>query len=231
MSTRTSAPTRAPMKAPTRAPTKIVFSCSLPFKDSPRKLARNVPRRRPLKCPRKVSTQVVEVHLSCFHLFCSSTRKPIGPGQTAKSTHHPHKIDDQHRKCKKWGWCVPKGPTIVRRPHSTYQKVVQGKRPLQFLRFTGAVCSNTIFSNNSALASSLLPVFRANSSCKSSRTPRLVEHFWFQFWGPLARTTVLSALCSQPRLKKEIPIDALEIINPGLKVSIWLEIFNLRLVA
>ena len=64
----------------------------------------------------------------------------------------------------------------VRRPHSTYQSVVQGKCPLRFLHFNGVVCSNTPFLNTSALTSSQL--FRANSTCKGSRTPRLVEHIW-----------------------------------------------------
>ena len=57
--------------------------------------------------------------------------------------------------------------TLLRRllgriSHSTYQKVVQGKCPLHFLHFNGAVCSNTLFSNTSALTNSLL--FRANST-------------------------------------------------------------------
>ena len=54
--------------------------------------------------------------------------------------------------------------TEIRRPHSTYKKVVQGKCPLQFLQFNGVVCSNTLFSNTSALTNSLS--FRANSTCK-----------------------------------------------------------------
>ena len=60
----------------------------------------------------------------------------------------------------------------------------------------GVVCSNTLFSNTSALTSSLL--FRGNSTCK------ILEHLvWsntsgFQFWGPLARTNFLSALCGLP---------------------------------
>ena len=72
------------------------------------------------------------------------------------------------------------------------------KRPLHFLHFNGVVCSNTLFSNNSALTISLL--FRANSTCKGSRTPRLVENTsGFRFWGPLARTNVCLALCGLPR--------------------------------
>ena len=66
--------------------------------------------------------------------------------------------------------------SLMRRPHSTYQKVVQGKCPLHVLDFNGVVCSNTLFSNTSALTNSLL--FRANSTRKGSRTPRLVEHFF-----------------------------------------------------
>ena len=68
-----------------------------------------------------------------------------------------------------------------RRPHSTYKKVVQGKCPLHFLHFNGVVCSKTLFSNTSALTNSLL--FRVNSTCKGSRTPRLLEHFWVPILG------------------------------------------------
>ena len=52
----------------------------------------------------------------------------------------------------------------IRRPHSSYQRVVQGKCPLNFLNLNGVVCSNTLFSNTSALTSSLL--FWGNSTCK-----------------------------------------------------------------
>ena len=81
--------------------------------------------------------------------------------------------------------------------HSSYQRVVQGKCPLSFLTLTGVVCSNTLFSNTSALTSSLL--FWGNSTCN------VLEHLVcsntsvFQFWGPLARTNVLSALCGLPK--------------------------------
>ena len=84
----------------------------------------------------------------------------------------------------------------IRRPHSSYQRVVQGKCPLHFLNLNGAVCSNTLFSNTSALTSSLL--FWGNSTCK------ILEHLvcsntsGFQFWGPLARTNFLSALYGLP---------------------------------
>ena len=65
--------------------------------------------------------------------------------------------------------------------------------PPSFFHFNGFVCSSTLFANTSALTNSLL--FRANSTCK------VLEHLvWsnasgFQFWGPLARTNILSALC------------------------------------
>ena len=71
-----------------------------------------------------------------------------------------------------------------RGPHSSYQRVVQGKCPFQFVLLNGVVCSNTLFSNTSALTSSLL--FWGNSTCK------ILEHLFcsntsgFQFWGPLA---------------------------------------------
>ena len=40
---------------------------------------------------------------------------------------------------------------FMRRPHSTCQKVVQGKCPLHSLPLNGAVCSNTLFANTSFL--------------------------------------------------------------------------------
>ena len=80
------------------------------------------------------------------------------------------------------------------------KRIVQGKCPLHFLNFNGVVCSNTLFSNTSALTSSLL--FRGNSTCN------ILEHLvWsntsgFQFWGPLARTNFLSAVCGLPKSRK-----------------------------
>ena len=52
-----------------------------------------------------------------------------------------------------------------------------------FLNLNGIVCSNTLFSNTSALTSSLL--FRGDSIfyMQDSRTPRLVEHFWVPILG------------------------------------------------
>ena len=96
-----------------------------------------------------------------------------------------------------WGRGATTRPRrCVRRPHSSYKRVVQGKCPLHFLNLNGVVCSNTLFSNTSALTSSLL--FRGNS------TGKILEHLvWsntsgFQFLGPLARTNYLSALCGLP---------------------------------
>ena len=79
----------------------------------------------------------------------------------------------------------------VRRPHSTNQKVVQGKCPLHVVLFNGAVCSNTLFSNTSVLTNSLS--FRANSACKGSRTPRLVEHFCVPILGTSSSKKLLVA--------------------------------------
>ena len=90
----------------------------------------------------------------------------------------------------------------LRRPRSSYQRVVQGKCPLHFLNLNGVVCSNTLFSNTSALTSSLL--FWGNSTCN------VLEHLvWsntsgFQFWGPLARTNFLSALCGLPNIAQNL---------------------------
>ena len=87
------------------------------------------------------------------------------------------------------------GPKI-RRPHSTYKKVVQGKCTLHFLHFNGVVYSNTLFSNTSALTNSLL--LRANSPCKVPEHLVWSNTSGFRFWGPLARTNFLSALCGLP---------------------------------
>ena len=53
--------------------------------------------------------------------------------------------------------------------------------PPLFYSFYGVVCSNTLFSNTSAFTNSLL--FWANSTCKGSRTPPLVEHCWVPILG------------------------------------------------
>ena len=53
--------------------------------------------------------------------------------------------------------------------------------PPSFLHFNRGVCSNTLFSDTSALTSSLF--FRANSTRKGSQTPRLVERFWVPILG------------------------------------------------
>ena len=45
----------------------------------------------------------------------------------------------------------------------------------------GVVCSNTLFPNISVLTHYLS--FREKSTCKGSRTPRLVEHFWVPILG------------------------------------------------
>ena len=123
---------------------------------------------------------------------------------------HPHSRPSAERsfpkKGAKFGTKFPKMfrnlPRNFRRPHSAYQKVVQGKCPLHFLLFNGVVCSNSLFSNTSALTNSLL--FMADSTCK------ILEHlFWsntsgFQFWGPLARTKFLLALCGPPKIRPQI---------------------------
>ena len=68
--------------------------------------------------------------------------------------------------------------------------------PRHFLQFYRAVCSNTLFSNTSALTNSLL--FRSNSTCKFLEHLVLSNTSGFQFCGPLARTNFLSALCGLP---------------------------------
>ena len=67
------------------------------------------------------------------------------------------------------------------------------RMPPSVLHFNGVVCSNTLFSKTSALTNSLL--FRTNSTCKILEHPVWSNTSGFQFWGPLARTNFLSALC------------------------------------
>ena len=66
----TSAPTRSPTKPPRQDPRGLISLFSS-LQGLPRKLPRNVPRRR----HGSAHESVVEVHLSCFHLFCSSARR------------------------------------------------------------------------------------------------------------------------------------------------------------
>ena len=122
----------------------------------------------------------------------------------------PRQCQDNCYRGPRWGAIGPFGGSVaatpllrtgncrkIRGPHSSYQRVVQGKCPLHFLNLNGVVCSNTLFSNTSALTSSLL--FWGNS------TRKILEHLvcsntsGFQFWGPLARTNFLSALCGLPK--------------------------------
>ena len=87
---------------------------------------------------------------------------------------------------------------IVRRRHSTKQKVAQGKCTLHFVCFNGVVCSNTLFSNTSVSATSL--TFRVNSTFKGSRTPRLVEHFWVPVLGASCTNKLLVGTLRPSRL-------------------------------
>ena len=67
----TSGPTSAPTRSPTTGPTRVdfpVFSLSRTPTKCPTKASTEVPT--------KVSSRVVEVHLSCFHVFCSSANEP-----------------------------------------------------------------------------------------------------------------------------------------------------------
>ena len=82
-------------------------------------------------------------------------------------------------------------PREVRRPHSTYQKVVQGKCPLHFFILMEPFARTLFFSNTSALTNSLL-VCRTNSTCKIPEHLVWLNTSRFQSWGPLA------ALCSLP---------------------------------
>ena len=72
----TSGPTSAPMRSPTRAPMTGPTRVDFPV-FSPSRTPMNAPTKRPTKSEginrsaKEVSSQVVEVHLFCFHLFCS----------------------------------------------------------------------------------------------------------------------------------------------------------------
>ena len=70
--------------------------------------------------------------------------------------------------------------------------------PPSCCHFNGVVCSNPLFSNTFVLTNSL--------SCRACSTySKVLEHLvWsstsgFQFWGPLARTNFLLALCGLPK--------------------------------
>ena len=73
--------------------------------------------------------------------------------------------------------------------------------PFIFFILMGPFARTLFFSNTSALTNSLL--LRTNSTCK------ILEHLvWsnnsgFQFWGPLARTNFLSALCGLPKIASD----------------------------
>ena len=66
--------------------------------------------------------------------------------------------------------------------------------PPSFLHF------NTLFSNTSALTNSLL--FWAKSTCKGSRTPRLVEHFWVPILGASCSNKVFVGTLRPPSYQK-----------------------------
>ena len=74
----TSVPTSGPTKAPTRAPTKVRtrVPATVHFPVSAlRGLLTKVPTKDPTRVstevPTKVSTTAVDLHMSCFHMFCS----------------------------------------------------------------------------------------------------------------------------------------------------------------
>ena len=94
----------------------------------------------------------------------------------------------------------------VRRPHSSYQRAVQGKCPLHFLNLNGAVCSNTLFSNTSALTSSLFIL--GKFYMQDSRTPRLLEHFWVPILGASCSNKLFVGTVrpSQPAQQGEIRV-------------------------
>ena len=79
------------------------------------------------------------------------------------------------------GGLRPWSQTMVSEGARPWGRVDPETVTLSFLHFSGAVCSNTLFSNTSALSNSLL--LSANSTRKGSRTPRLVERFWVPIWG------------------------------------------------
>ena len=80
------------------------------------------------------------------------------------------------------------------------KRLFKENAPFIFFIFNGVVCSNTLFSNTSALTNSLL--FKENSTCKILEHHVLSNTSGFQFRGPLARTNFLSALCGLPTKRK-----------------------------
>ena len=87
--------------------------------------------------------------------------------------------------------------TSVRRPHSTYQTVVQGKCPLHCIHFNGVVLLEHSFPEHLCLDQ--FSVIQNNFYMQRfSNTSFGRTLLGSNFGGPLARTNFLSALCGLP---------------------------------
>ena len=126
--------------------------------------------------------------------FCWENRQKHFPPKLHRKLHHQTSLRGSGL------WRAQQAKKLLRRPHSTNHKVVQGKRPLHFVLFNGAVCSNTLFSNTALVTNSLS--VRANSTFKSSRPPRLVEHFWVPILGASCSSILLLGTVRPSRLQK-----------------------------
>ena len=94
------------------------------------------------------------------------------------------------------------------------QKGRSRKKPPSFLHFNGVVCSNTLFSNTSALT--ILSYAGQILHARFSNTSFARTLPGFQFCGPLARTNVLSALCGLP---KKVPRKNRVTLLVGIEMS------------
>ena len=117
-------PRERPRECPRKPPREPPPELSLPVL-SPLKTLTKVPTKRPTKvstprrCPRKVSSEVVGIHLSCFHLFCFSTilvQARLGFFSRFRLLGHLKRLIFQSRTCainnfwtKIWRGCLGEG--------------------------------------------------------------------------------------------------------------------------
>ena len=123
----------------------------------------------------------------------------------------------EHQRGSKGGRSKPhqQNPPDQEAAHSTYQKVVQGQCPVHYFFIMGPFA---LFSNTSALTNSLL--FMANSRCKGSRTPRLVEHFWVPILGASCSNKLFVGTLRLPHQRKQFPIPLTSVRLPPAPTNI-----------
>ena len=92
------------------------------------------------------------------------------------------RIDLQFRRIARFSRIASGFPNrTLRRPHSSYQRVVQGKCPLHFLNLNEHFFLEHFFLEHFCLDQ--FSVIQGKFYMQDSRTPRLVEHFWVPILG------------------------------------------------